>query len=125
MIATGEDELICDMAETYHVLDYRALPVKLLATLACGLRPNSRSMLKLAGENVPLETLLLASMADRLAWLQWERTKDGQKNINRPKNIAPQLWNGPQESKGKHAAFNTPAEFEAARAKALRKAVKT
>lgn len=125
MIATGEDELICDMAETYHVLDYRALPVKLLATLACGLRPNSRSMLKLAGENVPLETLLLASMADRLAWLQWAKTEDGKKNRNRPKPVVPQLAGGAQTSKCKTAAFNTPAEFEAARAKALRKAVKT
>lgn len=125
MIATGEDELICDMAETYHVFDYRALPVKLLATLACGLRPNSRSMLKLAGENVPLETLLLASMADRLAWLQWAKTEDGKKNRSRPKPVVPQLVCGAQTSKGKHAAFNTPAEFEAARAKALRKAVKT
>ena len=125
MIATGEDELICDMAETYHVLDYRALPVKLLATLACGLRPSSRSMLKLRGENVPLETLLLAAMADRLAWLQWAKTKDGKKNANRPKAIVPQLSGGPQAIKNKTASFNTPADFEAARAKALRKAVKT
>lgn len=125
MIATGEDELICDMAETYHVFDYRALPVKLLATLACGLRPNSRSMLKLAGENVPLETLLLASMADRLAWLQWAKTEDGKKNRNRPKNIVPQLVASVEGHKRQTASFNTPAEFEAARAKALRKAVKT
>ena len=42
MIATDEDAMICDLAETYHVFDYRALPVKLLAVLCSGLRSDSR-----------------------------------------------------------------------------------
>ena len=29
-----EDELICDMAETYHVLNWRELPLKTAAILA-------------------------------------------------------------------------------------------
>ena len=35
MIASSEDALVCDMAETYGVFDYRALPVPLLAKLEC------------------------------------------------------------------------------------------
>ena len=38
MAALAPDELVCDMAETYHVLDWRALGLPLAATLAgaCG-----------------------------------------------------------------------------------------
>ena len=34
MAALAPDELVCDMAETYHVLDWRALGLPLAATLA-------------------------------------------------------------------------------------------
>ena len=43
MLNAGEDELVCDFAETYHILDLRALPVPLAATLAWGLRPAQTS----------------------------------------------------------------------------------
>lgn len=42
MILTDEDALICDFAETYNVLDYRALPLRTAATLASGLRADAR-----------------------------------------------------------------------------------
>lgn len=42
MILTDEDALICDLAETYNVLDYRALPVRTTAALASGLRADAR-----------------------------------------------------------------------------------
>lgn len=48
MLAADRDALICDLAETYRVLDYRALPVELLATLAAGLRPDARIWQKIA-----------------------------------------------------------------------------
>lgn len=31
--------------------------------------------------------MLLATVADGIHWLQWSKTKDGQKNRNRPKPI--------------------------------------
>lgn len=34
--------LICDLAEYYHVYDYRSLPVKLVVTFFVGLRGDSR-----------------------------------------------------------------------------------
>lgn len=59
MLGEDQDALICDMAETYHVLDIWALPVTLLATLASGLRENSRIKSKLAGIHVmPLEMVV-------------------------------------------------------------------
>lgn len=59
MLSEDEDAFICDMAETYHILDYRALPVTLLATLASGLRENSRIKMKMAGANyIPPEVVI-------------------------------------------------------------------
>ncbi len=59
MLSEDEGLFICDMAETYHVLDYRALPVPLLATLASGLRENSRIKMKIAGVNyLPPEVVI-------------------------------------------------------------------
>ena len=50
MAAGGGDELICDFAEYYNVLDWRALPLPLAAVLAAGLPEGSRSVRRLAGE---------------------------------------------------------------------------
>ncbi len=111
MVAVDEDALICDMAETYHILDMYRLPVELLATLACGLRDNSRIKLKFAGVNHPLETLLLASVVDSAAWIRWSKTKDAEKGINMPVSIFNQLVNPPEKKK----AFASGAEFDEAK----------
>ena len=68
MIETDESALICDFAETYHIYDYRALPVSYAATLAYGLRSDSRIRLKLGEvkEEVPC-FISAAKAADCLA----------------------------------------------------------
>ena len=68
MIETDESALICDFAETYHIYDYRALPVSYAATLAYGLRCDSRIRLKLGEvkEEVPC-FISAAKAADCLA----------------------------------------------------------
>lgn len=64
---TDEDLIICDLAETYHVLDYKSLPPTLVATLVAGLRDDSRLKLKAAKVKAPLNTILLASIIDRIS----------------------------------------------------------
>lgn len=49
MLALDESALICDLAETYGVLNYRALPAEIAATLCAGLRDNSRIKMKCGG----------------------------------------------------------------------------
>ena len=56
MINLSEYALICDFAETYHIFDYRSLPVKLAATLSAGLRDDSRSKMIMADIPVPPDT---------------------------------------------------------------------
>ena len=66
MMAKYPDELTCDMAETYGVFDIKRVPVKLLATLAVGLRENSRVMMAKRGAIVDNKTILLAQIVDLL-----------------------------------------------------------
>lgn len=87
MVASDEDALICDFAETYHILDYEALPLKLRATLASGLRDNSRSKLILHGREYALMDEVLMHIYDLVHWIQWSKTEDGSKNLNRPQSI--------------------------------------
>ena len=117
MLAKDEDAVICDFAETYHVLDYRALDLPLAATLAAGLAPDSRIMRKMSGATLPTATLLLASAVDNLAFLAWAQTEDGQKNVNRPKSILAALTG--ETKKPETLSFASAAEFEARRAKIL------
>lgn len=87
MIRTDEDALICDLAETYHIYDYKRLPLKTVAALSAGLRDDSRVKMKLSGAVAPTDTMLLAAVADRLSLLVWMKTKDGSKGRNKPKSI--------------------------------------
>ena len=91
MAAGGEDGLICDFAETYHILDWRALPLSLAATLAAGLPAGSRSMRRLQGLSAPPETVLLAAAVDRLTTWLWLHTKDGMAGRNPPASLAARL----------------------------------
>ncbi len=47
MLSADRDAVLCDMAETYGVLEMEKLPCRRLATLAAGLRADSRIMLRL------------------------------------------------------------------------------
>lgn len=87
MIKTDEDALVCDLAETYQIYDYKQLPPTKVAVFSYGLRENSRIKMKMSKQNVSLETSLLAYVADKLATLEWFKTEDGQKGKNRPKSL--------------------------------------
>lgn len=119
MIRTDETALICDLAETYGILDYRALPLKTVAALSSGLRDNSRIKLKISGQNIDNTTALLAAAVDRLSLLFWAKTKDGQKNRNRPDSMLQKLMGSRQEDEKDYMTFQTVEEFEAARKKAI------
>ena len=110
MIATDEDALICDLAETYHIYDYRSLPLKTVATLSVGLREDSRIKLIMTGQKRPIDTLLLAFIADKLSAFIYGFTDDARKNKNRPKSMVEMLLN--EEHEPEISAFNSPEEFE-------------
>ena len=109
--------MICDLAETYHIFNYRELPAKTLAVLVSGLRANSRLKMKLTGAKIPDYISLLAVIYDRITQLVWMNSEDGHKNRNRPASLYEQLTRDPEESE--NLSFDTPEEFEKAYAAAV------
>lgn len=77
------DALLCDLAEVYHIYDFRALPVHTLAALACGLRADSRIMMKLAGVTYIPQYVMMAAMADNARLILHSLT--AKKNAQKPK----------------------------------------
>ena len=120
MIVIDEDALICDFAEVYHIYDFRAIPARYASTLAYGLRDNSRIKMALAGTNVPVDTLLLAMIADAEKIHIWQKTEDGVKGRNKPKSIL-SLITGEDEKQETCRGFSTPEEFMAWRESMLEK----
>ena len=115
MINLDEDAVICDLAETYHIFDYRALPSKLIGVLVCGLGDDSRIKMKASGKRVDTNTILQALIADRLQILIWQRTEDGMNGRNFPKSIYENLMN-PQKEESNNMAFESGAAFDEYRA---------
>ena len=116
MINFNEDALICDLAETYNIYDYRSLPVNLVATLSAGLRDSSRIKRLAAGIPAEQETLLLAVIADRIEAFRYGFSDDASKGVNKPVSIVSALFGEEPKKKSKSGvvSFATPEEFEAA-----------
>ena len=110
-----EDELICDLDETYHIYDYRSLPVKLVATLSAGLRDDSRIKMKASETPANLDTLLLATIADRVEAFRYGFTSDASNGSNKPISIVETIY-GYKKDKGV-ASFATSEQFDAALAR--------
>ena len=122
MINLGEDELICDLAETYNLFipsftseklidtQGRELLPSLVATLACGLSGDSRIKRKISKRTLDLNETLLAIIADRLGIIAWQRSKDGYKNRNRPKSILEMLV-GQDKKKDELEIFESQESF--------------
>ncbi len=113
MICADREALLCDLAETYGIFDLRALPVSTLATLAVGLREDSRIKRKLLGNQPTMTEMLLAAVFDKLSILAWLWSKDGQTGDNRPESLLSAILGEKTENSGAAQTFETGEEFEA------------
>lgn len=125
MLQAGEDDFLCDMAETYGILEPRTLPPRTLAALAAGLGDNARVRRRMAGVSAGTDTQLLAAIVDQLALLRWQLFSG--KEEERPVSVTSQIcgWEGwPDEQQGHQApdlcSFDSPAQFEAERQRLLK-----
>ena len=115
MMATDEDALVCDFAETYHILDYRALPVQLQAVLASGLREDSRIKTELVGyKHLPAE-IVNVQMADTLTAIHFALTS--KKGDPAPSLLMDYITSSKEEKNT--TGFDTGEEFEAAKKRIL------
>ena len=108
MITLDEDALICDLAETYHIFDYKALPPSKVAVLAVGLRDNSRIKMRLSEMKVNLDTMLMAMIIDRLALISWQL--NGDDGVEKPESVL-RILSG-EEKQNNNMAFESGADFE-------------
>ena len=117
MIRLNEDALICDFAETYHVYDYRSLPLRTAATLSAGLRDNSRIKLCAAGAPVALEIILLAGIADRIDAIKYGLSSDSDR-AKRPPFLVETILGEAEKNQNGAQVFNSAEAFKEAYAKA-------
>ena len=110
-MVTDEDALFCDLAETYGIYDLEALPLFKIATLAIGLKGDSRIMRKMTGFPVGTDTFLLAGILDRLSFLAWTKTKDAQSGRNRPDSILNNLMHRDTKPERNFEVFASGEEF--------------
>lgn len=118
MIKLDEDALLCDLAETYHIYDFKQLPLSKVAVFSCGLRDDSRIKMRMNEQNVTLDKLLLAGINDALNMLVWFKTKDGQKGNNKPELITSKLI-GVEEKTSDNEVFVSGQDFEETRLKLI------
>ena len=103
--------MICDLAETYHIYDYRRVPGRLLGTLTAGLRDNSRVMQEIGEQKADNMIMMLARISDQLTMLGW----DGKGK--KPKMLTDTLIVKAEDP----LVFNSGADFDEYRKKLLEK----
>lgn len=118
MVGLDEDALTCDFAETYHVYDWRALPIKLAATLAAGLGPSSRIMRKLSGVKWPFDTLLLAIICDSIRNISWQLVDEKGRRGHKPPHSVLKIILGEVED-NEMSGFDSAEDFRKWRASML------
>ena len=115
MLKVDRTAVICDLAETYHIFNYRQLPATTVATLACGLKADSRIKTTMAGvKMLPPNSLLYALVVDELRALRWGLMGDKK---HKPVFVSDLIANGLPEKET--VGFSTADEFEAKRREIL------
>ncbi len=110
MICLDRSALLCDMAETYGIYDLRSLPANTIATLASGLRGDSRIMTKMRGGTALRTDISIAMIYDLLNDILWAEGR----LKNEPESLVERLY-GIQTDTGEYKGYSTPEEYEKAR----------
>ena len=82
-----------------------------------GLPPDSRVKRHFSKTPVSGEITLLATIADRLSFIAWSKTKDAEKGKNRPPSILDAIYG--REKNQDLTVFNTADDYESTRQKLL------
>lgn len=104
--------MICDLAETYHILNYRELSPSLVAVLVFGLNDNSRIKKKFSKTKLNIEQMLMAMMVDDLNFLAWTKTKDAKHSRYKKKSVLKLLQGEYEKEKDELQSFATIEEYE-------------
>lgn len=113
LLADSEAEIICDLAQTYHITDIWDRSPDLIATLVIGLPEDSRLKKKYNNKRITLDQEILASILDGVALLIWLRSRKGTK---KPESIYKILTEEPKQQ-DEYMEFNSIEDYEAWRSK--------
>ena len=100
--------MICDLAETYGILNYKELSPLLVATLVIGLPPSSRIMKKIAKARLTYEESMLALIFDVLQAMNYKLSH--RKGQEKPKSLYKKFTE--VKEKDDLRAFNSPEDYE-------------
>ena len=118
MISVSEDDLICDFAETYHIYDYKSLPVPYSAILAVGLRDDSRIKMRITESKGTFEQHILSMIYDNVNIIKYYHTQDAVDGVNQPELLTPKLFDKdykPEKADdSEYMHFSSPEEFKRA-----------
>lgn len=109
-----EDDLICDFAEFYHIYNIKSFTPLYIATLAVGLRYNSRIILKLNNQPVSQDQVLLAGIFDNLNMIRYMLS--GGKGGRKPDSVMEKLIKRNTEI----TTFSSSDDFERAKERILK-----
>ncbi|WP_308533290.1 DUF5361 domain-containing protein [uncultured Peptoniphilus sp.] len=115
MYNLDKDALLCDLAETYHIYDFKSLPLTKIAIFAKGLREDSRIRMKMSQSKFNVKESLLAGILDRLTLILYSKTKDAEKGKNYPKLLLDEA-----EKKEDLQGFISGEDFEKMREKIIK-----
>lgn len=108
MIRDDEDALVCDFAEYYGIYNYKGLPLRTVATLAVGLRADSRTIGRIVGvKQQPMVGITLVQILDTINQLAW--------SISGTKDRPPLALNYYYTQEKEDAGMRTGADYEQAR----------
>lgn len=100
MLRADEGALVCDLAETYGVTNYRSMPAALLGTLAAGLGDESRSKMNLSGQKMTRMEMLMAAAVDGLNRITWLLSSVCPHEGEPPRSILEGILAGAEEEEG-------------------------
>lgn len=105
--------MVCDLVQTYHILNYQELSPSLVAALVLGLPDESRVKMKLSGQKITLNQTLMAMMVDSLQFIAWTKTKEAKNGRYKQKSVLKTLMGEYDKAKDELESFSSVEEFEA------------
>lgn len=83
-----------------------------MATFTVGLKQDSRVKMLLSKQTITLDQILLARICDELAFISWSKTKDGQRNRNRPESVLNNLLNANKKTEKEINSYASGDDFK-------------
>lgn len=119
MLSLDREAVMCDFAEAYHIYTFKGLSARYIATLAIGLRENSRIKLKMIGvKNCLPDIIINALLIDSVRDIRYLFAKYLSLETERGESIVDLIYGNEQSVK--KTGYSSVEEFEEARERIIK-----